>query len=91
MTPLELAGGAPEINMPDTKISVREVFGLDSDLEVPAFSQATELVPDLDPTYVFDHDTTMAILAALLLTAVLWFRDIMEQVNQLISNRLPRD
>jgi cobaltochelatase CobS len=63
MTPLELAGETPEINMPDIKVSVRDVFKLDSDLQVPAFSQRTELVPDLDPTYVFDHDTTMAILA----------------------------
>ena len=63
MTPLELAGSAPEINLPDTKVSVRDVFKIDSDLEVPAFSQASDLVPDLDPTYVFDHDTTMAILA----------------------------
>ncbi|MBE7638475.1 cobaltochelatase subunit CobS [Sneathiella sp. P13V-1] len=63
MTPLELAGDNPEINLPDIKVSVRDVFKLDSDLEVPAFSQKTELVPDLDPTYVFDHDTTMAILA----------------------------
>ncbi|MEH6476686.1 MAG: cobaltochelatase subunit CobS [Sneathiella sp.] len=63
MTPLELAGETPEINTPDIKVSVRKVFDLDSNLEVPAFSQKTELVPDLDPTYVFDHDTTMAILA----------------------------
>ncbi|MCR9214383.1 MAG: cobaltochelatase subunit CobS [Proteobacteria bacterium] len=65
MTSLELAGKAPdlEINLPDTKVSVREVFKIDSDLEVPAFSLATERVPDLDTSYVFDHDTTMAILA----------------------------
>ncbi|MCG8490292.1 MAG: cobaltochelatase subunit CobS [Sneathiellales bacterium] len=62
-TPLEIAGSVPEINLPDTEVSVREVFKIDSDLKVPAFSQATDLVPDLDPTYVFDHDTTMAILA----------------------------
>ncbi|MEH6546246.1 MAG: hypothetical protein V7701_07455, partial [Sneathiella sp.] len=65
MTSLELAGQAQEIkiNLPDTKVSVRELFKIDSDLEVPAYSIATERVPDLDPTYVFDHDTTMAILA----------------------------
>ena len=49
--------------MPDIKVSVRQTFGLDSDMEVPAFSQATELVPNLDEAYCFDHDTTLAILA----------------------------
>jgi len=49
--------------MPDTTISVREVFGLDVDLRVPAYSQTSERVPDLDPNYLFDFSTTMAILA----------------------------
>ena len=49
--------------MPDTTVSVREVFGLDVDLEVPAYSQRDERVPDLDESYLFDHRTTMAILA----------------------------
>jgi cobaltochelatase CobS len=49
--------------LPDMKVSVRQVFGLDVDLEVPAFSQTDEHVPDLDADYVFDHDTTLAILA----------------------------
>jgi cobaltochelatase CobS len=48
---------------PDRLIKVREMFGIDSDLEVPAFSEADERVPDLDPTYVFDPDTTLAICA----------------------------
>lgn len=63
MTPLELAEKKSQINLPDIEISVRDVFKIDSDLKVPAFSQTADLVPDLDPTYVFDHDTTMAILA----------------------------
>ena len=46
---------------PDKIVKVREAFGVDSDLEVPAFSEADERVPDLDPTYVFDPDTTMVI------------------------------
>lgn len=50
-------------SLPDTKISVREVFGLDIDWEVPAYSQETQNVPKADPTYQFDHDTTLAILA----------------------------
>jgi cobaltochelatase CobS len=49
--------------LPDMKVSVRQVFGLDIDLEVPAYSTPDEHVPDLDPDYVFDHDTTLAILA----------------------------
>jgi cobaltochelatase CobS len=49
--------------LPDMKVSVRQVFGLDIDLEVPAYSAPEEHVPDLDPDYVFDHDTTLAILA----------------------------
>jgi cobaltochelatase CobS len=51
------------INMPDEVVSARETFGLDSDLQVPAFSQPTEHVPDVDPTYRFDRETTLAILA----------------------------
>ncbi|MDX1434923.1 MAG: cobaltochelatase subunit CobS, partial [Gammaproteobacteria bacterium] len=48
---------------PDIKVSVRQTFGLDSDLEVPAFSQPSEHVPNLDEAYRFDNDTTLAILA----------------------------
>jgi cobaltochelatase CobS len=48
---------------PDRKIDVREVFGIDIDMQVPAFSVADERVPDLDTSYVFDPDTTLAILA----------------------------
>jgi len=49
--------------MPDIKISVRQTFGIDSDLEVPAFSQPSEHVPDYDDAYRFDRNTTLAILA----------------------------
>jgi len=48
---------------PDIKVSVRQTFGIDSDLMVPAFSQPCEHVPAVDETYQFDHDTTLAILA----------------------------
>ncbi len=51
------------LDAPDITISVRQTFGLDTDMVVPAFSTRTEHVPDIDPTYVFDRDTTMAILA----------------------------
>src|SRR3954470_22188971 len=49
--------------MPDIKVSVRQTFGIDSDLEVPAFSQPSEYVPDFDDAYRFDRNTTLAILA----------------------------
>jgi cobaltochelatase CobS len=52
-----------EPHLPDMKISVRQVFGINSDLEVPAYAEADELVPDVDPDYLFDRDTTLAILA----------------------------
>ncbi|HYI43061.1 MAG TPA: AAA family ATPase, partial [Sphingomicrobium sp.] len=48
---------------PDRMVKVRDLFGVDSDMEVPAFSEADERVPDLDPTYVFDRNTTLAICA----------------------------
>ncbi|NIM27503.1 MAG: cobaltochelatase subunit CobS [Gammaproteobacteria bacterium] len=48
---------------PDIKVSVRQTFGIDSELEVPAFSQPSEHVPPVDDAYRFDHDTTLAILA----------------------------
>jgi len=48
---------------PDIQLSVRQTFGIDSDLEVDAYSRRTDYVPDLDEAYRFDHDTTLAILA----------------------------
>ena len=48
---------------PDKTVSVREMFGIDVDMECPAFSIADERVPDTDDSYVFDPDTTLAILA----------------------------
>ena len=49
--------------MPDKTISVRKVFGIDSDMEAPAYSGSEQHVPDADPDYIFDRDTTLAILA----------------------------
>ena len=51
------------LDAPDITISVRQTFGIDSAMEVPAFSIGDEHVPDIDDAYQFDHDTTMAILA----------------------------
>ena len=50
-------------NMPDMRVKVRQVFGIDSDLEVPAFSKSSDHVPVLDEAYRFDRETTLAILA----------------------------
>jgi cobaltochelatase CobS len=48
---------------PDTTIDVRDTFGIDIDWQVPAFSLSDDRVPDVDKEYVFDPDTTLAILA----------------------------
>jgi cobaltochelatase CobS len=52
-----------ETGLPDTKLSVRKTFGIDTDMQVPAYSKTSEKVPDIDPDYLFDKDTTLAILA----------------------------
>jgi len=53
-----------ELNgLPDIKVSVKQLFGFDSSLDVPAYSQRTEHVPDLDEDYLFNRETTLAILA----------------------------
>ena len=56
-------GGLSPDFIPDIKVNVREVFNIDQDLEVPAFSERTDYVPAVDEDYRFDHDTTLAILA----------------------------
>jgi cobaltochelatase CobS len=48
---------------PDIEVDVRDLFGLDVDMKVPAFSESSEYVPTRDDAYQFDHDTTLAILA----------------------------
>ena len=49
--------------LPDTTVSAQRTFGLDQDLQVPAFSARGDHVPDIDDDYRFDPDTTLAILA----------------------------
>jgi len=49
--------------LPDIQVSVRELFGFESDMTVPAFSESCEYVPELDEAYRFDPDTTRAVLA----------------------------
>ncbi|WP_341760456.1 cobaltochelatase subunit CobS [Candidatus Endowatersipora endosymbiont of Watersipora subatra] len=50
-------------NLPDQEVSVREFFGIDSDLRVPAYSKPKDHVPPFDPSYLFDKKTTLAILS----------------------------
>jgi cobaltochelatase CobS len=49
--------------VPDIKVSVRQTFGIDCEMQAPAFSRPTEHVPEVDEAYHFDRDTTLAILA----------------------------
>jgi len=51
------------LNAPDITVDVRDTFGLDIDMDVPAFSIGEAHVPAIDPTYQFDFETTLAILA----------------------------
>jgi len=51
--------------VPDQMVSVREVFGVDSDMKVPSFSVRDSHVPDFDEAYRFDPQTTLAICAGL--------------------------
>jgi cobaltochelatase CobS len=48
---------------PDHTVSAREVFGIDADLQVPAFSERDDHVPEIDAAYRFNPDVTLAILA----------------------------
>ena len=59
-----MADGALDIKTkPTEEIHVREVFGIDTDMVVRGFPERSERVPDIDSTYKFDPDTTLAILA----------------------------
>ncbi len=49
--------------MPDMKVSVKQLFGFDSNLDIPAYSATSEHVPEIDEDYLFNRETTLAILA----------------------------
>ena len=54
----------PNLNIqPDIKISLKQTFGIDTEMEVDAFSKKNEYVPEIDKTYKFDRDTTLAIIS----------------------------
>ena len=63
MTSLTQTFDEQALSAPDTEIDVASVFGFPSTMKVPAFTKAEAHVPDLDPAYLFDKDTTLAILA----------------------------
>ena len=50
-------------NQPDIKLSIKQTFGIDSNMEVDAFSKKSEYVPEIDKNYKFDRDTTLAIIS----------------------------
>ena len=51
------------LKKPDIKISVKQTFGIETEMEVEAFSKRNEFVPKIDQDYQFDRDTTLAILS----------------------------
>ena len=53
----------PASGLPDMKVSIRQTFGFDSEMEIPAYSEPNEYVPEVDTDYRFDKQTTLAILA----------------------------
>ena len=54
---------AENLGMPDTTASVSQLFGFESNMVIPAYSKTSEHVPDFDEDYLFNRDTTLAILA----------------------------
>ena len=48
---------------PDIKVSIKQTFGIDSEMEVDAFSKKNDYVPEIDKNYKFDRDTTLAIIS----------------------------
>ncbi|MEC9382420.1 MAG: cobaltochelatase subunit CobS [Pseudomonadota bacterium] len=54
---------ALDIGEPDTEVSVKKAFGIDSDMTIPAFKKKNDYVPDVDDDYLFNAETTLSILA----------------------------
>ena len=48
---------------PDIKVSINQVFGINTDMKIDAFSKKNEFVPEIDSNYKFDRDTTLAIIS----------------------------
>ena len=52
-----------DIGEPDTEISVKKIFGIDTNMTIPAFKKKNNYVPDIDDDYLFNTETTLSILA----------------------------
>ena len=53
----------PNLNIqPDIKVSIKQTFGIDSEMEVMFFKKG-DYVPEIDKNYKFDRDTTLAIIS----------------------------
>ncbi len=59
----QAASQAGSPGLPDTTIAAKKAFGIDIDLEIPAYKERTDYVPEIDPDYLFNRDVTLAILA----------------------------
>ncbi|ALE03192.1 cobaltochelatase subunit CobS [Bartonella ancashensis] len=59
MTQKKLEG----LNIPDEMLCARDVFNIDTNMQIPAFSTKGPHVPELDPDYLFDQQATLAILS----------------------------
>ena len=78
------------ISKPDIKISVKQTFGFDSEMQVDGFSK-NEYVPKIDADYKFNKETTLAILAGFSYNKESLFKGTMGQVSLLTSNKLQED
>ena len=58
-----MADGAAMAETPTVEIDVKEAFGVETSMKVKGFAERSDRVPEVDENYVFDHDTTLAILA----------------------------
>ena len=79
-----MAAAAQEIaGLPDMKVSVRQVFGIDSDMEVPAYSEPDDHVPDVDQDYRFDRATTLLPVLARF-REILWLKAAIRGVTSAV-------
>ena len=51
------------LDKPDIIVDTKKLFNINIDFEVKGFSKSSDYVPEIDPAYLFDKDTTQAILA----------------------------
>ena len=63
MTTAAMSQVTEPVGLPDMKVSVRQVFGIDSDLEVPAYSEVDPHVPEVDSDYRIERQTRLSILS----------------------------